>query len=95
VRFALLLALALAGCDLAPKQWRGWVYPNGADLTGDVRLGSFSTFQECQETALEVIRGFDRAEDTEDRAAADYECGYRCRKDDSLGGLNVCKETRK
>jgi hypothetical protein len=68
-------------------RWTGWVYPNASDLTQEVRLGEFESFEECQIGAINALRSM-RATD------GDYECGRRCRYDASIG-INVCKETRK
>lgn len=91
-----LVSLALTACDNRPAVWKGFVYPSGADLGTHADLGTFDTFEQCQSAALGVIRGFDRAEEGEDgRPAADYECGFKCAPDESMSGINVCKETRK
>jgi hypothetical protein len=65
-------------------RWTGWIYPTASDLTQEVRLGAFKSFEECQAGAINALRSM-RATD------GDYECGRRCRSDASVG-LNVCKE---
>lgn len=87
--------LALAGCDQRPDEWTAFVYPDGADLTEHFEMRGFKSFEQCQQSAINSIRGFERTEPTDERAAADYECGYKCAPDPKLGGINVCKETRK
>lgn len=89
VRLALLALLALAGCDQRPNEWKAFVYPNGADLTTHFEMPGFKTFEKCQQASINAIRGFGHADD------ADYECGFKCEPRAELGGINVCKETRK
>lgn len=92
----LAAAVCLGACDNRPATWKGFVYPDGADLGSHVELGSFDTFEQCQASARDVIKGFGRSEEGEQgQSAADYECGFKCAAHASIGGLNVCKETRK
>ena len=87
-RYALLLTL-LAGCDSRPNQWDAFVYPNASDLTVSEKIAGFKTFELCQAAALDRLRS------VQTEAGGDYECGYRCAPDPAMGGINVCKETRK
>lgn len=84
---ASLVLMALPGCSGEP-QWRGWLYPNREDLTRDIELGQFHTFEQCQEAAISGLRSLP------DPDGGDYECGHKCRWDADLH-LNVCAETRK
>jgi hypothetical protein len=52
-------------------------------------MAGFKTFELCQQAAIDRLRDMHRADE------GDYECGYKCRPDPSLGGINVCKETKK
>lgn len=81
-------AAALTGCDTRPNSWTGWVYPDRNDLTVSISLEGFRTFEQCQEATVGRLRSLP------DPAAADYECGYRCRWEPALN-TNVCKETRR
>jgi len=91
VRLCLLAAatvISLAACDQRPETWQAYVYPDGNDLTQVVEMGSFKTFEQCQEAAINGLRTLGLAE------VGDYECGYRCGPSERYGGINVCKETR-
>ncbi len=85
---ALLLLLALAGCDSRPNTWNAYVYPDKSDLSKYEALDGFSTFEQCQSAAITRIRTYP------DPDNADYECGHKCRYDPSMQ-TNVCKETKK
>jgi hypothetical protein len=87
-----LLALTLSGCDQAP--WKGWVYPNGAMLTDDISIGAYSSLEECRKSAREILDRLNTYEDGE-KVRGDYECGYKCKADGGLGGLNVCEKTER
>lgn len=79
-----LAALGLAGCDSVGSQWKGRVYPDKNDLAVEWKLGRFASLKECQSAAQSIIRWLP------DKRGADYECGYKCRQSDFLGGLDVC-----
>lgn len=83
-----MFGLALTACDDRPKVWTAWAYPSAADLTVSETVGSFNTFEFCQEAAIERVRSYEQPD------AADYECGYMCQFDPAMQ-INVCKETRK
>jgi hypothetical protein len=83
------IAIALVGCDQRSSYWTAFVYPNGADLNTHFEMNGFETFEQCQQGAINSIRGFGHGD------RADYECGYKCEARASLGGISVCKETRK
>jgi len=89
-RCLILIAVcfSLAACDQRPKLWQAFVYPDANALTRVVEMGSFETFEQCQQAAIEGLRTLGLAE------VGDYECGYRCRRQERYGGVNVCKETR-
>jgi hypothetical protein len=67
--------------------WQGFVYPDSSNLATHVSIGSFTSFEACQQSAIDTLRVFDRA------ASGDYECGKGCKPNGR--GLNVCDETRK
>lgn len=82
-------ALLLVGCDNRPDHWDAFVYPDAADLSGYERISGFTSFELCQRAAIDRMRSIQR------ESGGDYECGYKCESNPNLGGLNVCKETRK
>lgn len=104
---ALVLLLSV-GCARQGK-WTAFVFPDENEIpsAGEVQnftIGTFGSFQQCQEAAIERIRFMNaeseklaRYSNDEDaiilRAA--YECGFKCTPRKNLGGLLVCKETRK
>ncbi len=85
---AILLAVAVAGC-WHEEEWTGFVYPNGADLTKHIEIGTFSNFAECQVAAQ------DKLELSGWASRGDYECGLNCKMKAEYGGLFVCEETAK
>jgi hypothetical protein len=85
---AVLLVLALSGCDTRAREWTAWVYSDRDDLTKSESMLGYKNFEACQEGAIAKVRSLP------DPDAADYECGYMCRYDPTLD-TNVCKETRK
>ncbi len=93
-RYALPLvcgALALSGCD--QRDWRGWVYPNKADLTRDIPLGSFESLDQCRTSAQMVLYWKSSTDENGDEIEGDYECGLNCKLEPGEGGLNVCEKT--
>ena len=54
-----------------------------------MEVKGFKTFNLCQQAAIDQLRSLP------DPDAGDYECGYKCELHTDLGGINVCKETRK
>ena len=93
MRYFWILPLLLAACDQAP-QWKGWVYPNKADLTDDIAIGAFQTLSECRKSATEILERENLYEQSE-KIEGDYECGFKCKPDGGLGGLNVCEKTER
>jgi hypothetical protein len=90
------LAVASGSCEQGEaRDWRGWVYPNGAVLSDDLILGAFPTLEQCRAAAKGVIARLPAADENGDEITADYECGFKCESDLSLGGLNVCEKTAK
>jgi hypothetical protein len=93
-QLAVIALLSLCGCS--GNDWTGFVYPDienipNADQVQNYTIGSYSTFEECQISAIERIR---HNYSTTSRQG-DYQCGYKCSLRDDLGGLLICKETRK
>ena len=86
---ALVPMLALLGCDQRPDYWTAFVYPNGADLGTHFEMQGFKSFEHCQQSAINAIRGFKQT------PISTYECGYKCEAGAGLGGVKLCKETRK
>jgi len=95
MRYAVLAALVLTACDRPAPEWKGWVYPNAAFLPDDVPLGSFATLEECRASARSAVMHFEERLVDGEVVKADYECGFGCRADGGLGGLNVCERTVK
>lgn len=91
-----LAALALAGCSDAEPQWKGWIYPDAADLTEDIPLGRFTSLEECRASAIKLLWRLPEPTFLNGvRIIGDYECGYHCEVDEDMGGLNVCEKTEK
>lgn len=84
---AIALAITVAGC--LHEEWTGLVYPNRADLSQHIEIGTFPSFAECQNAVIGKLRVSGWA------TSGDYQCGLNCKRDTSLGGLLVCKEIRK
>jgi hypothetical protein len=85
-------AIALSSCGAGAERgeasfWKGWVYPDGFNLTVSREIGRFDSFEDCQAAALGVIALLDQS------MSPAYECGRNCRFDEDLG-LSVCSETR-
>lgn len=93
-RLAALAALLIAGCEQS-KDWQGWVYPDRNDLTDDIPIGAFSTRDECAATAKAILIRFENRDENGDEIIGDYECGFKCKPDGGLGGLNVCEKTER
>ena len=95
MRFAAaLLLLALSGCDNA--RWQGWVYPAASDLTDDIPIGRFTSLDQCRASAKAVLtRTEERRDEDGEPIKGDYECGFKCKPDGGLGGLNVCEKTER
>ena len=103
------LALLLATGCVRRDNWTAFVFPDQNEIpnAGDVQnftIGMFSSFQQCQEAAIQRVRFLNaesekvaRYSDDEDpvSTSAAYECGFKCTPRKNLGGLLVCKETRK
>jgi hypothetical protein len=88
-RILLAGMLLVAGCDKRPDQWDAFVYPDRENMERVETYRGFKTFELCQEAAIGRLRIL------RDPDGGDYECGYKCAPDESMGGLNVCKETKK
>lgn len=90
------LTALLSACDGFNPQWKGWVYPDASNLSDDISIGRFSSLEECRNSARALIdRLAERRNQGGEAIAGDYECGYQCKPDGELGGLNVCKKTEK
>lgn len=101
VKYALtpLAFLSLSGCDMLKEyhpEWQGWVYPDENNLTDDIPIGRFATLQDCRATATQLVRRLgERRDENGDEITGDYECGFQCKPDNGIGGLNVCERTEK
>lgn len=84
-----LLALSAVACDSRPDQWDAFIYSDRTDLTKHMEVKGFKTFNLCQQAAIDQLRSLP------DPDAGDYECGYKCELHTDLGGIHMCKETRK
>ena len=85
--------LALTGCGEKPE-WKGWIYPDHSNLTRDIPIGAFNSLEECRNSARPLLANFNLYQDGL-KVEGDYECGFKCKKDDGLGGLNVCEKTER
>lgn len=75
-------------------EWKGWAYPDQNSLAADIPLGSFESLEKCQEAARMVLRYTNEIRQLDgDHLVGDDECGYRCKPNSSMGGINVCKTT--
>ena len=85
--------LSLNGCG-TNSDWSGWVYPDRNSLTDDIPIGSYATLEDCRKSARNIL---ERLKKTPDNAsvAGDYECGFKCKADSGLGGINVCEKTER
>lgn len=92
---ALCLAVAVSGCDQLSPQWKGWVYPNKHNLGAHVSLGAFDTLEECRRSATTVLANFNIVDPDGEMVEGDYECGYKCKADKKMGGINVCEKTER
>lgn len=92
--FLILVVAFVAGCD--KPQWQGWVYPDRNDLTDDIPIGAFSTLGQCGASAKAIIiRLEERRDEDGELIQGDYECGYKCKPDAGIGGLNLCEKTER
>jgi hypothetical protein len=95
VRSLLLIGLlALYGCS--GTYWTAFVYPDIDNIpnAGDVQnytIGNYRTFEECQVAAI----GRTRSNYALTNLQGDYQCGYKCSHREDIGGMFICKETRK
>ncbi len=84
-----LVLLLLAGCDDAPGEWAGIVYPDKTNRDYFDVTPRFKTLSYCLDQARERMKAI------QVKTGGDYECGFQC----ELGGdphrMNVCKEVRK
>lgn len=86
--------LALSGCS--GTDWTAFVFPDiqnipNSEEVQNYTIGTYRTFEECQEASIDRIRSTYAATNRQ----GDYECGYKCSRRDDLGGMVICKETRK
>ena len=88
-----IMLFALGGCE-QPFEWKGWVYPNSAVLVDDVPIGAYSSLEECRKSARNILRRLSPVGEGQ-TSHGDYECGFRCKPDESLGGINVCEKTER
>lgn len=90
------LTLLLSACDRTNPEWQGWVYPDAAYLPDDIPIGRFESLQDCRASARALIgRLAERRDADGNEIIEDFECGYKCKPDGGLGGLNVCEKTEK
>lgn len=85
-KYLVILAfLSLTGCW--GEEWLGLVYPDRSDLTKDIVIGSYSSFEQCQSAAISWLRTYNF------QISGDYECGLNC--DTSHGKPYLCETTSK
>lgn len=91
-----VLAIPLASCDDFNPRWKGWVYPDANFLSDDIPIGRFSSLEECRAASRAILQvTAERQYPNGGEIIGDYECGYDCEADESIGGLNVCQKTEK
>lgn len=78
----LLMILVLPGCK---QDWQGFVYQNKHNLAKDIKLGHFSTLEECRSFSQKALLELNAL------TSGDYECGLNC-KVNGAGPL-ICEET--
>jgi hypothetical protein len=83
-RIAVLAFVAVLACGA--DEWKGYVYPDGNDLTIHREIGTFDSFEECRESARNYLRDLG-AEDI-----GDYECGKNCKQSKEMT-IDNCEET--
>lgn len=88
ILWAAAAVISLSSCDSRPREWKAFVYPD-AEADEHIELVGFRNFESCQQSAINTLRGINRAE------TGSYECGYRCGPNAEFGGIQVCKETRR
>lgn len=67
-------------------KWSLFVYPDGDPADESMNtLNAYKSFEECRE-------GYEFSKRTFPKAT--FECGYKCKIQDSSLGLYMCKETR-
>jgi hypothetical protein len=74
----------LSGCS--KEEWTGFVYPNKNDLTEHRNIGTFSSLEQCRDSALSRMS-------SSNWFNGDYECGLNC-ENSSYGGM-LCDKTLK
>lgn len=82
ILFPLIGLLTLAACS---EGWEAVVYPDADDPSQSVRLGEYSSFEDCEGAALSYIdeRGYTNA---------DYGCGLNCEYNSEYD-YSVCEKT--
>lgn len=80
--------VGLAACDTRANEWTASVYPNANNPALAVTMQGFSSFEQCQEAAIGMLRSFEKPDE------GGYSCGRMCRWD-PLMRSNVCKEIRR
>jgi hypothetical protein len=91
--FILIFTLILLSGCLSNRSnnhdWTGFYYPNKNKIDDEstwVIQPGFKTLKDCQEWVLFEISG--------NNTNFDYECGYKCRYDNSYK-MTICEETIK
>jgi hypothetical protein len=85
----LILTLVLLLCTGCSDQWAGFVSPNKNDFTTHRNLGDFSSLAECHAAARGMLAAFNALD------RGDYACGKNGDDGARLGGIKVCKATRR
>lgn len=85
--FALLAVAAATLTACWKEEWIGIVYPDRADLTQHIEIGTYPSLEECRGAAQDklVLSGWANS--------GDYECGLNCERKAGYGDLLICKET--
>lgn len=77
-----LIVILLFGCK---QDWQGFVYQDKHNLANDIKLGHFSSLEECRNFSHKALAELNSL------TTGDYECGLNC-KVNGAGPL-ICEET--
>jgi hypothetical protein len=83
IKYLLLLTvLLLSACK---QDWQGFIYQDKNNLTNDIKLGHFSSIEDCRNSSHKALTKLNAL------STGDYECGLNCKLNG--GGPLICEET--
>lgn len=81
------LAVGCSGCDMFDR-WDAIVYPNRANRSESLDIGTFGSLEACRAAALAKLEELNiHAE------IGGYVCGKNCMVQDGFSKLGMCSET--